>query len=211
MRLIIFDVDGTLVDSQQMIVAAQTRAISKLGLPVPSRTTMLGVVGLSLHEAFASIFGEDAPLDALAHEYKAEWRVLVDEGHVSPLYDGAQDLLDVLAAKPDHFLGIATGKSRRGIADLLAQHQWHNLFATVQTADDAPSKPAPDMILQAMAELDCAPQDCVMIGDTKFDMDMARHAGVRGIGVSWGFHSRAELAQADVIVDDFAALSRLLV
>ena len=210
MRLIIFDVDGTLVDSQHMIVAAQTLAFVRLGVAVPSRQTMLSIVGLSLNEGFAHIFGPDAPLDSMSHEYKRAWRELVEAGQSSPLYPGAAELLHELAQRPEHYLAVATGKSRRGIVDLLDQHGWHQLFASVQTADDAPSKPAPDMIVQAMAALDCAAADCVMIGDTQFDMEMAKHAGVRGIGVTWGFHSRAQLNAADVLVDDFAALARAI-
>ena len=210
MKLILFDVDGTLVDSQHMIVAAQSRAIDRLGLPLPTREAMLAIVGLSLHEAFSQLFGAQAPLDALAEGYKTAWRELVSEGESSPLYPGAQDLLSELGARPDVALGIATGKSRRGIHDFLERYGWTNLFATVQTADDAPSKPAPDMILQAMAELGCAPHHCVMIGDTSFDMDMAKHAGVQGIGVTWGFHAPSALTNASALVDDFAALRRAL-
>ena len=210
MNLILFDVDGTLVDSQHMIVAAQSRAIGRLNLPMPSREAMLSIVGLSLYEAFSHLFGADAPLEALAEGYKAAWRELVQEGETSPLYPGAQDLLTGLAARKDVYLGIATGKSRRGIHDFLERYGWQNLFATIQTADDAPSKPAPDMIVQAMAEMDCAPQDCTMIGDTSFDMDMAKYAGVQGIGVTWGFHPPQRLTSATVLVDDFAALQRVL-
>ena len=210
MNLVIFDVDGTLVDSQHMIVAAQSRAIGRLDLPIPSREAMLSIVGLSLYEAFTHLFGAGAPLEALANGYKAAWRELVSEGEVSPLYPGAQELLMSLSRRPDIFLGIATGKSRRGIHDFLNRYGWQDMFATVQTADDAPSKPAPDMILQALAELDCSPQHCTMIGDTSFDMDMAKHAGVRGIGVTWGFHPRERLTSAGLLVDDFSALQRVL-
>ena len=110
-------------------------------------------------------------------------------------------------------LGIATGKSRRGVAHLVERHGWHRTFATIQTADDATSKPDPAMLRQAMAEVGAAPRDTLMIGDSTFDMLMARAAGVRPIGVSWGYHpvTALEEAGAEAIAISYEELRALLV
>lgn len=207
MTLILFDVDGTLVDSQNLIVAAQREAFRSLGLEPPSRERSLSVVGLSLVEAFATLAGERAPVAALAQAYRdAVHRMREEPEDLEPLYEGAGALVAALARRDGIALGIATGKPRRGVDHLLRRKGWHGVFATIQTADDAPSKPDPTMLRQAMAEVDAAPGATVMIGDTSFDMAMARAAGVRAIGVSWGYHPVAALreAGADVIVDRLA-------
>jgi phosphoglycolate phosphatase len=149
------------------------------------------------------------PSEALAAAYKQAWSQLrAESDHHDPLYPGAQDLLDTLSRREDCVLGVATGKSRAGINRLFDQHGWHKLFATVQTADDAPSKPAPDMFLRALAETGLTPRDACMVGDTTFDMHMAHHAGAHAIGVSWGYHRHDKLLKAGAakIVEDFKAL-----
>lgn len=210
MRLIIFDLDGTLIDSAQMILAAQGRAFGAMGLPVPSESALLGVVGLALPETFLTLCGEGAPIEALATAYKTAWRQLLDEGHAPMPYPGADGAVRKLAARDGQILGIATGKTRKGVDDIVEFYGWQGLFQTVQTADSAPSKPHPGMILQALQETGISAADCVMIGDTSFDMDMAKAAGVQSIAVTWGFHDHAAIAHADVVVDDFDALLRAL-
>ena len=113
-----------------------------------------------------------------------------------PLFPGVAETIGRLAADPGIRLGIATGKSRRGVAHLVGRFAWDRVFATIQTADDAPSKPDPGMLLRAMAETGVAPDRTVMLGDTTFDMAMARAAGVRPIGVSWGYHPVPALTEA---------------
>ena len=210
MRLIIFDLDGTLIDSAQMILAAQGRAFRSLGLVVPPDAALLSVVGLSLPETFLTLCGVDAPIAALAEAYKAAWRHLLAEGRAPLPYDGADDLVRMLAARAGNVLGIATGKTRKGVDDLVVQFGWDGLFRTIQTADSAPSKPHPGMILQALAHMGIAATECVMIGDTSFDIDMARSAGVRSVAVTWGFHNHSDIQHADVVVDDFDGLLRVL-
>jgi phosphoglycolate phosphatase len=208
-KLILFDIDGTLVDSQNLIVSAQARAFAALGMTAPSREEALSVVGLSLHEAFEALTEGRGPSEALAQAYKEAWSELRAESeHYDPLYPGAQDLLDALSQREGCLLGIATGKSRAGVQRLFDRQGWHKIFATVQTADDAPSKPAPDMFLRALAETGVAPRDACMVGDTIFDMHMAHHAGARAIGVGWGYHRHDKLrtAGAEIIVADFAHL-----
>ena len=202
--LILFDVDGTLVDSQNLIVAAQREAFSSLGLEPPSRERSLSIVGLSLAEAFTVLAGGKAPVQELAQAYRdAVHRMREEPEDREPLYEGARELVADLAGRDGTVLGLATGKPRRGVDHLVRRKRWQGVFATIQTADDAPSKPDPTMLRQAMAEVEAAPDDTVMIGDTSFDMAMARAAGVRAIGVSWGYHAVAALreAGADVILD----------
>lgn len=213
MKLIVFDIDGTLVDSQNFIVEAQRRAFAAVGLPAPNRQRALSVVGLSLIEAFDVLTDGQGPSGRLAEAYREAWTQLRSEpGFDDPLYPGAESLVRELARRDDRLLGVATGKSRAGVARLFERQGWDGLFATVQTADDAPSKPAPDMILQALAETGASASDCWMIGDTAFDMAMARNAGVQAIGVGWGYHAPELLleAGASVIVEDFSALRDIL-
>ena len=190
LRLVIFDCDGTLVDSQRNIVAAMTAAFESCGLPPPARERMLSVVGLSLPHAFVHLTAEtpEAPVNALANAYRAAFfAIRQTPGHREPLYPGAREALDALTDR-GVLLGIATGKSQRGVAALLAMHGLEGRFVTIQTADDAPSKPHPAMVEQALAETGVAPRDAALVGDTSFDMEMARAAGVTPIGVAWGYH-----------------------
>jgi phosphoglycolate phosphatase len=213
LKLILFDVDGTLVDSQNIIVAAQRMAFAAHGLEPPSRELSLSIVGLSLVEAFTVLVGSKGPVVELAEAYKEAFAVLrQDPAHAEPLFPGAGACLEQLSRRQDVLLGIATGKSRRGVAHLLERHDWHKVFATIQTADDAPSKPHPAMILQAMDELGVAPQDTAMIGDSSYDMAMARAAGVEAIGVSWGFQPVAALTEAGArhIIHSYGELGPIL-
>ncbi|WP_294541767.1 HAD-IA family hydrolase [uncultured Rhodoblastus sp.] len=213
MKLIIFDIDGTLVDSQNFIVEAQKQAFNALGLPVPNRGRALSVVGLSLIEAFDVLTLGQGPSEQLAEAYKLAWKQLhADPGFDDPLYPGAEQLVRELARREDCLLGVATGKSRAGVSRLFERRGWSGLFATVQTADDAPSKPAPDMIFQALAETGVSVRECWMIGDTTFDMAMARNAGARAIGVGWGYHGSDLLLEAGAatIAEDFGALRDIL-
>lgn len=213
MQLVILDVDGTLVDSQALIVAAQGEAFAACGLQAPTRERSLSIVGLSLHEAFTALVGPDGPVADLAEAYRdAFGRLRRDPACEEPLFPGMGALVAALAARGDVTLGIATRKSRRGVAHLVERHGWSHVFATIQTADDAPSKPDPAMVLQAMAATGISPEATTMVGDTSFDMAMGRAAGVATIGVAWGYHPVAALreAGATVIAADAGELARLL-
>ena len=215
LRLILFDVDGTLVDSQNDIVAALTEAFRQVGLPLPDRQRLLSGVGLSLEVFMPRLVPDESPAThtQMIESYKNAYMSLRAQSGVevsSPLYPGARDVLQRLQAVPEVFLGVATGKSKRGLDKLIQGHGLEGIFATQQVADFHPSKPHPAMIEAALRETGVEPRNTVMIGDTSFDMEMARAAGVRGIGVSWGYHGRARLDAADVIIDGFAELESVL-
>jgi phosphoglycolate phosphatase len=199
MKLIVFDCDGTLVDSQHMIVAAMDRAFVASGLPAPRREHVLGVVGLSLMPAIGRLLpaaGYGA-LHRLAEDYKLAFHDLRrTKRHQEPLYEGIRETITLLAAESGVLLGLATGKSRRGVETVLEREGLRGCFHTVQTADTHPSKPHPAMIHAAMAEAGAEPRDTLMIGDTTFDMEMARAAGVTALGVAWGYHPADELVAA---------------
>jgi phosphoglycolate phosphatase len=210
--LVLFDCDGTLVDSQHNICTAMIRAFEAVKLAPPERPAILSVVGLSLPHAVARLL-PDADADFHDHvtgHYKSAFHDLRAEGAVSePLYDGIADLIEALDAQ-GWLLGVATGKSDRGLNLCLTHHGILDRFVTLQTADRHPSKPHPSMVHQAMAEAGAAPETTVMIGDTSFDMEMAVSAGVRGIGVNWGYHRPDDLlsAGAAAVAVDSADLRR---
>ncbi len=210
MKLVIFDCDGTLVDSQHIIVAAMNKAFEGLDREPPLRSATLGIVGLSLTEALAALTPPDDPdVPVLVEGYKNAFHDLRAGGLVTePLYEGAREVVEALAASGDVILGIATGKSQRGVRLVLGHHGLYDHFATIQTADDAPSKPHPGMIEQAMAAVGVGPAETVMIGDTTFDMQMAEAAGVAAIGVTWGYHPPEALhaTRAHIVLDRFAEL-----
>jgi phosphoglycolate phosphatase len=197
-RLAIFDCDGTLVDSQANICRAMEECFARAGLPAPSRERTRRVVGLSLVEAMRAIHpdGEQETHVALADDYKQVFQHLRGNGLVDePLYDGVAELLDRLDAD-GWLLGVATGKSDRGLRLCLERLGLHGRFVTLQTADRHPSKPHPSMIHAALAERGADPDFSMMIGDTSYDMAMAKAAGVAAVGVSWGYHEPQELVAA---------------
>lgn len=215
LKLVIFDCDGTLVDSQHMIVAAMELAYGGLGLTMPAREKLIAIVGLSLSEAFQHLseYDPEFPVAKMVANYKAAFFELRAKGeHAELLYPGAREAIEALAGQPDVLLGIATGKSQRGVAAVLGRHGLLDRFAIIKTSDDAPSKPHPGMVLDAMREIGATPGNTVMIGDTVFDIAMARAAGAPAIGVAWGYHPPEALAEAGahVVIDAFPALLPVL-
>jgi len=208
-KLVIFDVDGTLIDSQDHILAAMAHAFAAAGLGLPRRDAVLSIVGLSLPEAFAALVPDisDDLRARLVADYKASFgplRARVASG----LYAGARDALDHLRGRDDMLMGIATGKSRRGLDHVLGAAGLQGYFVTCQVADDHPSKPHPAMLLAALAETGIAADMAVMIGDTSFDVEMGRAAGMATIGVGWGYHPvpRLRAAGAGQVIGSYAAL-----
>jgi len=215
MKLVVFDCDGTIVDSQAGIVLSMVHAFTAMEMVPPSREATLAVVGLSLPEAFAVLApqADRTTRAALAERYKAAFRELKhDPAETEILFPQAKETIASLAGRDDHLLGIATGKSRRGIDRLFEREGWHESFATIQTADDHPSKPHPSMLQRAMLETDISPEKTVMVGDTTYDMAMARTAGIAAIGVAWGYHTVADLerAGAHLIVERFEELPQAI-
>ncbi len=204
-RLVIFDCDGTLVDSQHNIIAAMTTAWRDAGLPAPDPAAVRRQVGLTLEIAVARMLPEAAPdqVQKLADSYRRIVNGLRSGvGLDEPLFDGVRDLIDALSV-PEIFLGVATGKNYRGLEHTLATHGLRERFHTLQTGDRCRSKPDPEMVLKAAEETGVSPWDSVVIGDTSFDMEMARAAGATAIGVGWGYHPPEELmaAGAQAVID----------
>ncbi len=198
LRLIIFDCDGTLVDSQAVIIMAMADAFAHLGRAVPSAEAVRRIVGLSLPAAMAALVPEgDADLaERLAQAYRdAHPAAVAAAGHKDTPYPGARQALEVLAAR-EFVLGIATGKGRNALNATLDPHGLTTFFTTFQTADRNAGKPHPEMVLNAMAETGAAAADTVVVGDTSYDMAMAKNAGVHAIGVAWGYHDAAALREA---------------
>jgi phosphoglycolate phosphatase len=211
MKLALFDIDGTLVDSQAMIVASLTAAFTAEELEPPPRAKMLAIVGLSLVNAMAKLAPglETDRHERLARAYKqAFWSLRETGTHPENLYEGALPALEDLRTCHGVLLGIATGKSRRGVDHLIGRHGWSGWFASIQTSDHHPSKPHPSMVIQALAETGCEPHEAVVIGDTSYDIEMARASGAGAVGVAWGNHSVDDLkrAGAHAIVKDFSEL-----
>jgi len=210
-RLVVFDCDGTLVDSQGHIVAAMNQAFQARGLAQPDPAAVRRLIGLPLVAMIADLMPQLAAGDweALANCYREAFFALRQRpDHVEPLYPGAREALDRLD-EAGFLLGIATGKARRGLDAVLASHRLGNRFVTLQTADLAPGKPSPVMLQQAMTAAGAERARTVVVGDTTYDMEMARNAGVAGIGVAWGYHPMAALATAGAarIIDRFDDLA----
>jgi phosphoglycolate phosphatase len=214
-RLIVFDVDGTLVDSQNDIVRSMTLSFEALGLDAPDRSRIVGIIGVSLEIAVAQLAPDlsSKMYDALVEGYKSAYTSLrAQNGSTlsSPLYPNAHRVLQGLHDTPQYLLGVATGKSRRGLDVLLHEHDLADFFVTLQTADTHPSKPHPAMLQAALADAGIEAQNAVMIGDTQFDLEMAQAAGLYSIGVIWGYHVSSRLATADHLAADFLQIPTLL-
>ncbi len=214
LRLAVFDVDGTLIDSQHHIHSAMELTFVGQGLDCPPLEQVRGIIGLSLPQAMRRLIANltDAQYDALVEGYKATFKTKRLAGEFAPLYSGIIKMLDAVAQDNHLLLGLATGKSRRGLDAVLDGHGLTSKFVTAQVADNHPSKPHPSMLLAALSETGVEAQDAVIIGDTTYDMEMGVAAGMHCIGVSWGYHTVDDLRTAGAawIVDDAAELQTLL-
>lgn len=197
-RLALFDCDGTLVDSQHNICLCMEDAFARAGLGAPDRAATRRVVGLSLLPAIRMLVPDarDDLIVQLCEDYKSAFHRLRGQGLIEePLFEGIAEVIDALEAD-GWMLGVATGKSDRGLELCLRHHGLRERFVTLQTADRHPSKPHPSMVRKAMAEAGASPATTIMIGDTSFDMAMGVAAGARSLGVEWGYHPGHELIAA---------------
>lgn len=215
LKLAVFDVDGTLIDSRQVIHRAMERAFTRAGLGAIGYDRVRTIVGLELSEALGRLAPEDYTHDRLmmlcAYYKEAFVEQRAQPGFEEPLYAGARETVERLADE-GWLLGVATGKARRGLDIVFGHHGLHRYFQTLQTVDHGIGKPHPRMVLDAMAETGARPEETVVIGDTSFDMEMARSAGTRALGVSWGFHTAEEIAAggAHEIHDSYDSLNLAL-
>lgn len=213
-KLALFDCDGTLVDSQANICLCMEEAFVQAAMTPPSRRAIRRVVGLSLVPAMQTLApdADDQLHQQLAADYKSAFQRLRRSGmNDEPMFSGMLDAIEALAADGWQ-LGVATGKSDRGLMLCLQHHGILDRFVTLQTADRHPSKPHPSMVYEAMADAHASPQTTVMIGDTSFDMAMGVAAGVRALGVDWGYHEAHELhaAGAYAVVSEPAQLMKAM-
>ncbi len=197
-ELIIFDWDGTLLDSAGEIVAAMQQAVASLGLEPRSDAQLRRMIGLGLQDAFFRLYPDlDAEaMEALLQSYRQLY------GSTPRVYGeafpGVANSLDDLRGRGMR-LAVATGKSRRGLDRALTAVGWEQHFVATRCADETAGKPDPLMLEELLWELDLVAEQALMVGDTTYDMEMARRAGMDAVGVGWGVHERQELAQAGAL------------
>jgi phosphoglycolate phosphatase len=215
LRLIVFDLDGTLVDSRAAIVAAMQQCFQAAGRAAPPVAAIGAVVGLKLETAMAALLPPESSAEEvfyMSESYREIFMLHRSEGGVQEqLFPGVRALLRRFD-RPDLFLGIATGKGRAAMRQSLDRHRIGGHFTALACADDGPSKPHPAVLLHAIDSVGVEPAEAVFIGDTSFDMETARNAGTRALGVAWGHHSSRDLraAGAGLVLESPAHLARTL-
>jgi phosphoglycolate phosphatase len=196
-KLIIFDFDGTLVDSRSLIWESHRIVFSEFRLPPPSPVESLALVGKTLDIILAQLAGPAAPIRDMVKAYDLLLpRLRADPAFAEKPFEGIGDLLRGLSSSRNAVLGMATGHTSLTVAPALTALQWHGLFRTIQAADMAPSKPHPAMLLQALQATETRPENAIFVGDTTYDMEMASAARVQSIGVGWGYHGAEQLTAA---------------
>ncbi|MCG6885776.1 MAG: HAD-IA family hydrolase [Proteobacteria bacterium] len=206
-KLIVFDWDGTLMDSEARIVACLREAIRETGLPERSNSELSNIIGLGLREALQTLYpeGDDPIYDTLVSHYRHHF--LNVDPTPSPVFDGAEMLLQKLQAQ-GHYLAIATGKGRHGLDKVLLETGLDRYFDYTRCADEAFSKPHPQMLLDIMTQLGVEAGSTLMIGDTEYDIKMAHNARVAALAVSYGVHDHTRLLEANPL-DCVTSLSEL--
>jgi phosphoglycolate phosphatase len=207
MKLVLFDCDGTLVDSAGLIHETMRRTFAQFGKPEPQVEDTKAIIGLTLDIAISRMQGkehvDDEAIEMTAY-YKSLFSVVrQDLDFKEPLFPGIRALIDEIGPRQDLLIGAVTGKSRRGLNLIMETHGFDKYFVVGRTADDCPSKPHPAMVTECCDETGMRAADTLVIGDAIYDMQMAKAAGATAIGVSWGYASVEELTEAgaDAIVD----------
>jgi phosphoglycolate phosphatase len=216
LRLVVFDCDGTLVDSQHAIAHCMDQAFAEHGLDCPGLERTRTIIGLSLPEAITKLAGstalDDSVIDGITNAYKTAFFTLRQSpDFYEPLFPGVREVIEDLDRR-GWLSGVATGKARRGLDAVLARNELEGRFVTLQTCDNHPSKPHPSMLQAAMDETGVDPRYGAMIGDTTYDIEMGRAAGMLAIGVAWGYHEGERLlaAGAHAVIDHFDQLADVL-
>jgi phosphoglycolate phosphatase len=209
--LIVFDWDGTLMDSAARIVQCMRLAASDVGLSVPTPAAARDIIGLGLDDAVARLFPGigRGDLESLVSAYRYHW--LGDRVVAAEMFAGALTLIEALH-RQGLLLGVATGKSRLGLDKALEESRLGGFFHATRCADETFSKPHPQMLEEILTDLDTAPDRALVVGDTEYDMQMAANAGVRAVGMSHGVHSKERLLGNGALqcFDDLAALGEWL-
>jgi phosphoglycolate phosphatase len=213
-RLVVFDCDGTLMDSQGLILEAMQLAYDGKGFEAPDRSDVRRIIGLSLEVGIAELSPELGPDQhaVLAAQFREHFtRFRADPTMLEPLYPSVREVLEELN-DTGFVLAVATGKNMRGLRHVLEQHKLDRFFTSLQTPDHAPSKPHPGMLENAMDTTGARAEHTVMIGDTTFDMEMAINAKTTAIGVDWGYHEVNELhlAGAHKVISNMTDLHEVL-
>jgi len=195
MKLALFDCDGTLVDSAGLIHETMRRTFETFGKPEPRFEDTKAIIGLTLDIAIARMQGkphvEQEDIDMTAH-YKSLFSIVrQDLDYREPLFAGIREMIDAISGREDLLIGAGTGKSRRGLKLVAETHGFD--FIVSRTADDCPSKPHPAMVSECCDETGMNAADAIVIGDAIYDMQMAKAAGAKAIGVAWGYASVDEL------------------
>lgn len=209
-QLIVFDWDGTLMDSTSHIVNCMQQAITQLSLPPLKDTAISHIIGLGLNEAIYALYPDSnaKTVEQLANSYRETW---LNNPHDSPLFDHADNLIKQLATQ-EYFLGVATGKSRRGLDKVLKSTALEPYFHATRCADECHSKPHPQMLDELISYFGVNPNETLMIGDTEYDLQMAHNAGADSLGISHGAHDMATLraCQPKAIVDNLQQVEHFL-
>jgi phosphoglycolate phosphatase len=196
MKLVLFDCDGTLVDSAHVIHRCMQASFEDHGFVQPNLSETKSIIGLSLHDAIGILLKDQTTnqLDKMVQNYKDHFfKIRTQENLLEPLYAGIRDVLDQMKQRDELILGVVTGKSTRGLIAILEGHGLRDHFLPIRTADDCPSKPHPAMVTECCAEVGIDASSTYVIGDSTFDMDMANHANAKSVGVDWGYASVSEL------------------
>jgi len=191
-QLIVFDWDGTLMDSEACIVEAMQYALADLGTISRTPQQIRNIIGLGLQEAVQALAPEVDAVQQLRIKERYRAHYLTRAGVPSPLFPGAKRVVAELAER-GYRLAVATGKGREGLDRALRESGLGAYFHLTRCVDEAFSKPHPDMLLQIMDALGVAPQDTLMVGDTEYDMQLAANAGAQALAVCYGVHERERL------------------